>query len=105
MPDITTASNDRQCDPMYPSSRSEYSLKSDLSFLSHNTGSWSVKNGVATFTSWPGDQIARYNQESLELAIYNVKNNRSEYATYDAYRARLCQLQSGLSMLIAANND
>ena len=101
---MTTASNDRQCDPMYPSSRSEYSLKSDLSFLSHNTGSWSVKNGVATFTSWPGDRITRYNQERLELAIHNVKNNHSWYVTYDAYRAHLCQLQSGLSMLIAANN-
>jgi hypothetical protein len=103
MPDITTASNDRQCDPMYPSSRSEYSLKSDLSFLSHNTGSWSVKNGVATFT-WTRGSVARYNQESLELAIQNVKNNRSWYAIDDAYRAHLCQLQSGLSMLIAANN-
>jgi 5-keto 4-deoxyuronate isomerase len=100
---MTTASNDRQCDPMYPSSRSDYSLKSDLSFLSHNTGSWSVKNGVATVT-WPRGSVARYNQESLELAIQNVKNNRSVYVTYDDYRAHLCQLQSGLSMLIAANN-
>jgi hypothetical protein len=105
MPDITTASNDRQCDHMYPSSRSEYSLKSDLSFLVDDTGWWSVKNGVATFTSWPGYRITRYNQESLELAIQNVKNNRSWYAIDDAYRDRLCQLQSGLSMLIAANND
>lgn len=104
MTDPTTASNDRQFDLMYPSSRSEYSLKSDLNFLLHDTGSWSVKNGVATFTSWPGGRIDRYNQESLELAIQNVENNRSEYAIYDAYRARLCQLQSGLSMLIAANN-
>jgi hypothetical protein len=89
---------------MYPPSQSEYSLKSDLSFLSHYTGSWSVKNGVATFTSWPGGKIDRYNQERLELAIQNVKNNRSEYAIYDAYRAHLCHFQSGLSMLIAANN-
>ena len=102
MPDPT--STDRQFDPMYPPSRSEYSLKSDLSFLLHDTGSWSVKNGVAAFTSWPGGRIDRYNQESLELAIQNVENNRLEYATYDAYRARLFQLKRGLSMLIAATN-
>jgi hypothetical protein len=82
--------------------RSTYSdLKSDLSFLIWS-GSWSTRDRVATFTSQPSGKITDYDQQSLMLAIQNVKDSRSDHKTYEAYRAHLFHLQSGLSILSAA---
>ena len=83
----------------YPS-RSEYSLKSEM----WNSGSWSVKNGVAIFTSRLSNRIDSYSKETLELAIQNVKHSRSSYVTNDSYWAHLFHLQFGLTALIVATN-
>lgn len=66
-------------------------------------GTWSVKNGIATFTHWHGETNT-YNQESLELAIQNVKRNRSAYATYEAFKEHWFHFSRGLSMLKAASD-
>jgi hypothetical protein len=75
--------------------------KSDLSFLTWS-GSWSTRDKVATFASQPSGGITSYDQQSLMLAVQNVKDRRSDYKTYEAYRAHLFHLQSGLSILSAA---
>lgn len=97
MTDQQHAMPDWQIEPQ--SEHSFSSLKSGLGFLAGHQGSWCIENGLATFTSWPSGRVDRYNQETLELAIQNTKDNRSGYKTYDAYRAALFHLQSGLAML------
>ena len=64
-------------------------------------GHWALKNGLAVYTDIYG-KTNPYNQPSLELAVQNVKNNRSFYATYEAYQRNLFHFECGLALFRVA---
>ena len=68
-----------------------YSSSTDL-------GHWALENGIAVYTDIYG-KTDRYNKPGLELAIQNVKNNRSHYATYESYQRHWFHFERGLAQL------
>ena len=48
------------------------------------------------------DEKLAYQKSALEIAIANVKKNRSSYFTEEAFSRHLCMLEEGLAMFPAA---
>ena len=64
-------------------------------------GNWAIKDGLAVYTGIYGKTV-RYNKPSLELAIQNVKSNRSHYATYEAYQRDWFHFERGFALFNVA---
>ena len=74
---------------------------STLMFSTTDLGHWALENGLAVYRDIHGKTV-RYDQPSLELAIENVKNNRSSYATYEAYQRHWFHFERGLALFKGA---
>ncbi len=68
---------------------------------STDLGHWALENGLAVYTDIHGKAV-RYNRPSLEIAIQNVKINKSHYATYEAYQRAWFHFEHGLGLFKVA---
>ena len=60
-------------------------------------GRWTLENGSAVYRDIFRKAV-RYDQPSLEIAIQNVKSNRSHYAAYEAYERAWFHFERGLAL-------
>jgi len=65
-------------------------------------GHWALENRLAVYRDMYGQTVS-YDQPGLELAIKNVKSERSSYATYEAYQRAWFHFERGLALFRVAS--